>query len=46
LVEISKDSSARTLFASIQRESERARACLTAHEDNHIISEAMTTIAR
>jgi hypothetical protein len=22
------------------------RACLTAHEDNHIISEAMTTIAR
>ena len=23
-----------------------ARACLTAHEGNHIISDAMTTIAR
>jgi len=24
----------------------RTRACLTAHEGNHIISEAITTIAR
>jgi hypothetical protein len=32
--------------AALRGDARSTRACLTAHEGNHIISEAMTTIAR